>query len=355
MLRWQRVHADLGLAKFDIAQADLVVGGTERAIIDAKVELRCNSSSNSNGNLNPAPDPLRSFVVNNNLSTGAAWTDANMTPANRPPFTDNAAFNHANLNGHSASELGNAGNSFQNGQRYTWSAKGLVSTVGTYSFGYAHPELPYVNSAPNNGQPFKTSAPRFDGSDKVVLRITRSGEGFSTPTMSNAVTIDSTNRRIYVLNTNCLYSVSYESPTYEAATPWDVTAFGERKAYFNSPASTYFHLTRLGQDLDSPGSAGPLSTVPSKQYVANVAAPLYDGSKIWVMDNHPAYNRTAITKFTPGTPPVQADFSLLADTGGEVKKPSSYLTYDWDGSKVIFGTFDSTAASTKGRVHVYTR
>lgn len=341
--------------KFDIAQADLVVGGTERAIIDAKVELKCNSSSNSNGNLNPAPDPLRAFVVSNNLSTGASWSSANMTSATRPPFADGTAFSHANLNSHSASELGNAGNAFQTGQKYTWSAKGLVSTVGTYSFGYAHPELPYANTAPNNGQPFKTSAPRFDGSDKALLRITRSGEGFSTPTMSNSVTIDSYNRRVYVLNTNCLYSVSYESPTYEAGSPWSTTAFGERKAYFNSPASTYFHLTRLGQDLDSPGNAGPLSLAPTKQYVSNTAAPLFDGTSIWVMDNHPGYNRTAITKFTPGTPPVQADFTLLADTNGEAKKPSSYLTYDWDGSKVIFGTYDSTANSTKGRVHLYTR
>lgn len=341
--------------KFDVAQTDLVVSGTERAIIDAKIELKCNSSSNATGNLNPAPDPLRAFIVSNNLSTGAAWTNTNMTPATRPEFADGVPFTHGNLASHSASELGNAGNSFQNGQKYTWSAKGLVPGVGTYSFGFAHPELPYANTANNNGQPFKTSAPRFDGSDKALLRITRSGEGFSTPTMANAVTIDSLARRIYVLNTNCLFSVSYETPTYEAGTPWSAEAFAERRAYFNSPASTYFHLTRLGQDLDSPGSAGPVSLVPSKQYVANAAAPLYDGTSIWVMDNHPGYNRTAITKFTTGTPPTQTDYTLLTDTGGEVKKPSTYLTYDWGGSKLLFGTYDSTTNSTKGRVHLYTR
>ncbi|MFP5500977.1 MAG: hypothetical protein ACLGIN_00720, partial [Candidatus Sericytochromatia bacterium] len=215
------------------------------------------------------------------------------------------------------------------------------------------------NTASNNGQPFKDSAPRFDGGSDPTLILTLSGEGFSTPTMENPIAVDSANKRIFVVNTNALYSVPYYSPTYDGtANPYDPLSFGERKGSFNDPKRTFFSLTRLGRDTDSPGDDGPLSLDP-KQYVSNITAPLFMGSKLYVQDNHPSYNRTSINAFSPGTPsdatatgsaPVLDESLLLANGSGDADKGGTYLVYDRGGGKLFAGTFDTD--SNAGRTWV---
>jgi hypothetical protein len=336
--------------KYNVTTTDVTVGGSTRAIIDAKLQLRCNSSSNANGSQNP--NPLEAFRVSNNLSTGTAWDTTNMTPANRPPFEDGAAFTLSALNSHKSVELTNFGNSFQNNQSYTASAKGLVTAGNqTYSFALAHTELPYINQAPNNGQPFKTSAPRFDGGTSPALILTLSGQGLSTQTMSTPVTIDSANHRIYAVNTNALYCLSYASATGDpTATPYASLYFGERGTSFVDPAQTYFALTSLGQS----STAGPVS---ASVYIANTTAPLFTGSHVYVIDHHPTTNTATVNDFSvsSGTNlPSYVSAYPLTSNASDAKRGATYMSYDTIGSKLFVGSYDP-ASTTTGRAWVLTQ
>src|SRR6185295_11231202 len=100
-------------------------------------ELSCTSSSNANGSANPTPDPDRIFVCSSylspGLSSGTAWTSANITSALRPTFLDGVTPQHtaATMNAHATSELlPNAGSSFKStgsNTTYDWGAKGRIS------------------------------------------------------------------------------------------------------------------------------------------------------------------------------------------------------------------------------------
>jgi hypothetical protein len=323
--------------KFMVTSAHVTVNNTARAIIDAKVRLRVNSPSNQNGNQNP--DPVQIFRVGNTLSTGTtSWSSANVTPANRPAFESGSAFTHANLNSHSAVELDNYGqNSFSNNGTYDFGARGLVTAPNQeYSFGMAHTELPWANTAPNNGQPFKTSAPRFFGGTSPTLLLTLSTNGLTTPTMATPVTIDSLNNRIYAVNTNALYAISYAG-----------TLFSDRVAAFSDSTRTYFSLTSLGRS----GAAGPTA---SGAFVANVTAPLFTGTNIYVADHHPGANTATVNRFTPGLPPtLNADVVTLSGTT-DGRRPSSYMAYDFIGSRLYLGTHnpDPAVTTNNGRAWV---
>lgn len=319
-----------GYMKYFISNADAVVGGTTRAILNAGITLKCTSSSNSNGNATPAPSPVQMFRVSNSLTNGTAWDSTNMTPATRPTFEDGAGLQQNTLNSHKSVELTNAGNSFQNGQTYLWGATGLVSATNqSYSFGMASTDLSYVNSASNNGQPSRISTPRFG---TAQLQIVLSGQGISTPTMTTPVTIDSWNHRIYAVNTNTLYALSYASATGDpTATPYAATYFTERAANFSDAAQSYFALTNLGK------SQGPVS---GTSYVANDCAPLFTGSNIYVVDNFPGNNTASVNRFTPGLPPaLQADTVTLSSVANG-KRGSTYLVYDNVGAKLFAGSYD---------------
>jgi hypothetical protein len=335
--------------KFAVASTVLVEGGTNRAILDAEITLRCNSSSNGN-------KPVRVFRVSNDYSTGGAWNSTMASPASRPPFEDAVAFNLGNLNSHKAYELTpvGAGIDFNNGTRYRWSAKGLVTAAGTFSFGFANEDRAFVNTASNNGQPSRNSAPVFDGGtsggNAPELRLTLSGNGLTTPTMTAPVTIDSANRRIYAVNTNALYVMSYASATYDASAPYGTASFAERKANFGDLAQTYFALTELGR------TAGPTG---SGQYIANLTAPLFDGATIYVQDHHSTTNTSAITAFGPPAagaltaPTYSHAFNLATGTGGsaDAQRGATYMSYDFAG-RLYAGTFSTTGA---GRLWVVSK
>lgn len=332
--------------RFEVTNADVTVSGAQRAIIDAKVQLKCIESSNANGASNPAP--LRSFRVSNHLAgTSTLWDETNITPTNRPAFEDAASFTHSTLKAHESVELlPNAGNSFTKNSNYNWSAKGLVTAPGQfYSFGFAHDDLPYVNTASNNGQPFKASTPQFDGGTNPRLILTLSGQGLETSTMSTPVTIDSLNKRIYAVNTNALYSMSYASATYDGlAEPFVSESLSERKTSFSDVNATYFSLTALGRNT----SAGPVS---NSVYVANMTAPLFTGTNIYVQDHHGGANATTVNRFTPGLPATLAESFSLTGASADAKRGTPYMSYDYVGSKLYLGSYDP-GSTTNGRVWV---
>jgi hypothetical protein len=273
---------------------------------------------------------MQMFRVSNTLTNGSAWDNTNMTPATRPIFEDGTALNQAALNNHKSVELTNAGNSFQNNQTYSWGASGLVSATNqSFSFCLASSDLSYVNSASNNGQPSRIGTPHFG--TNAQLQLTLSGQGISTPTMTTPVTIDSWNHRIYAVNTNTLYALTYASATGDAtATPYASAYFAERSANFSDAAQSYFALTGLGK------SQGPVS---GSTYVANDCAPLFTGSNIYVVDNFGG-TQASVNRFTPGLPPaLQADTVTLSSVANG-KRSATYLVFDNIGSKLFAGSYD---------------
>lgn len=331
-----------GYAKYRVTTDDVTVNGTVRAILDAQIDLKVSSSSNANGNLNP--DPLRIFRVANTLTTGAVWTAGTITPSTRPGFEGSGAdpFTLNNLNSHADVEftpVGHNAESFKNGSRYLWSGKGLVTAPDAdYTFGLAHKELPYQNTANNNGQPFKDSAPRFAGSGDPKLLITLSNNAIATPTMAVPVTIDSSRHQIYIVNTNALYTVSYASPTYDAAAdPFTSTAFAERKLSFGDASKTFFALTSLGRNA----GAGPIE---SSRFVANRTAPLFTGTYVYVQDHHPTLARTTVTRFNVGTAGAAATYVDAVDltaTQALADRGATYMAYDYVGANLYAGSYDA--------------
>ncbi|MNS62324.1 hypothetical protein D3C72_953810 [compost metagenome] len=342
-------EAVYGYMKFAISGADLDPSntGSPRAILNAVLELRCNSASNTGAK------KLRSFRVSNNTSTGGAWDNTISSPTIRPRFENGTAFSLATLNANKAYELvglAQTGPTFSNNSKPSWSAKGLVTAAGTYSFGLALEDRGYVNTASNNGMPNRTSAPQFGGAtsgNPPKLTLELSANGLATPTMTAPVTIDSANRRIYAVNTNALYVTSYASPTYDVTSnPYDAASFIERKATFSDQTKTYFALTQLGR-VFGPTSGG--------QYIANLTAPLFTGSAIYVQDHYSnataTTNQTAITAFTPAAagafaaPTFSHAYNLTtAAVGGnaDAQRGGTYMCYDFAG-RLYASTYSNTA------------
>lgn len=343
----------------------LTVGGTVRAVLNARVKLTATQSSNRNGNQNsPTPLAVRSFLVSPYLAgTTTPWTQTNITPTNRPPFSDGLAFNFANLNSHSGTELlPNAGNSFRKNDPYYWSAKGLVASGDEhYSFGFAQENLLTDYEDGSNGQPHQKATPVFSGGTGPGLVVTRSGEGLSNPTMSNAVTIDSFDKRIFAVNTNALYVIQYRSATYDGgASEWTTSAFSERRANFSDGAQTHYCLTQLGRTA---GVTPITTTTIPKRYVDNVTAPLWTGSFVYVQDNHGVSNKSTVSRFSagtaatgigalaPGSAPTQLDFVDLTAAAADAKCGATHLTYSPAG-RLFAGTWDTTTGSNNGRTWV---
>lgn len=319
-----------GYLKFFVSSTDVVVSGTTRAILNAGIMLNCTAGSNTKGNANPQPLPVQMFRVNNNLTTGTAWDSTNMTPANRPSFEDGATLNMANLGTHASVELSNAGNSFKQNSAYLWIGTSLISASNqSFSFAMVSQDQAYVNSATNNGKPNRVATPRFNNPQ---LYLMLSGQGLTTPTMTTPVTIDSWNHRIYAVNTNTLYALSYASATGDpTSTPYSTTYFPERANNFSDATQSYFALTNLGK------SQGPVS---GSAYVANDCAPLFTGSNIYVIDNYPGNNTASVNRFTPGLPPaLQADTVTLSSVANG-KRGATYLVYDNVGAKLFAGSYD---------------
>lgn len=341
---------------------------TLRGIIGARVRVTASRASNqgaggSGNGYDAGILPTRFFEVGNNASTGAAWDATMITPANRPRFRDGTTpFTLTNLTNKAADELPPVGpaNTFAVGMPYEWEAKGRVgSPEQDYSFGMANTELSYLNTAPNNGVPFQKSAPQFytvsaNAAQNPQLVLTLSAEGLATPTMATPVTIDSTNQRIYALNCNALWAMSYRSPTY--GTNYTAASFAERGVSLGDPNATYFALTRLGQAA----AAGPTAAVSgARQYVANVTAPLLAPTatagvyRVFVQDHHPVAQQTAINEFAQHPPVLRASNLLTATGTTEAKRGATYLTFDYANTRLYAGTFDPAATSgTIGRAWV---
>ncbi|HEY9720380.1 MAG TPA: hypothetical protein V6D47_00075, partial [Oscillatoriaceae cyanobacterium] len=343
-----------GYVQFTIQPSDLSNGtGGYYPIVASSVDLRCSSGSNTKGNLNT--DPLEVFEVSNNLSTGGAWTNTTVTPANRPTFPDGNAFNLANSTNESAyATFSLQGSSYKKNSTYSWAADALVNAVGTYSFGLVHPELPYVNTSAKKGQPFKDSAPYFNAGTSPTLTLYLSSKSLSTPTMTTPLTIDSLNKRVYAVNTNTLYLLSYASATYDSASdPFVAASLSERLASFSSVFGTYFCMTSLGQN----SSAGPVS---GSTYVANLCAPMLStNGDIYVLDNHPTYNHVTLNRFTPpassGSAPALAASIDLTSTAADAMAPAAMMVINDTGKYLYAGTYDTAAGNNTGRAWILTQ
>ncbi|MFN3430814.1 MAG: hypothetical protein ACK46X_12760 [Candidatus Sericytochromatia bacterium] len=337
-----------GYVKFNVGLADLLSGGMLRVITDAQVRMRSNSNSNQGGGQNYAP--LRGFRVSDNLSGGGGWNNGNITFATRPTFEDGAVLDTtlANLAAHSDVELlPNANNSYTSGANYQWPAKGKVMLPGDHSFGFVHTELKR-----DAGPGFFAAiidlllgriAPRFDAGTSPQLVLTLSAAGMVEPTLSNPVTIDSLNQQVFALNSNALFKVSYAGG-----------AFTDRQASLEDPAKTFFALTELGRTP----LASPLfsPSVGVFRFITNVAAPLFDGSYVYVQDNHPVYLRTAISRFVPGGPGVPPTFHashVLNNLTADALTSSTYMAYDFESNRLFAATGNPT--NNNGRAWVINR
>ncbi|MFN3431925.1 MAG: hypothetical protein ACK46X_18495, partial [Candidatus Sericytochromatia bacterium] len=274
-----------GYLKFAVADADVTIANALKVVTDARLVMRCNASSNYMGLYNPTP--LRAFRVHNNMAAGlgAVWNAGNLAFASRPSHMDGAAFdqNTANLGAQSRWELApHTTNVYVSGNDYAWPARGKIGSPNQeVSIGLVHTQL--LQSPSLFGGILGSAAPRFLGgttdANRPRLQLTLSNAGFTNPTTSAPVSTDSLNQQVFLSNTNALFKLSYAG----AASAWV-----QRAASFESADQTFFALTRLGQDTDSAGNAGPLH---GTAFVEGKTAPLFDGAYVYVQDHHPGYGR----------------------------------------------------------------
>ena len=342
-----------GYIKFEVQNSDLSVGGVTKVITDARLVLRCNQSSNALGIYNPTP--LRAFRVSNSLGLlgwGNDWNNGNLGYLSRPGHMNGQMFDQTagGLAANASWELTpNTNNVYLSGSDYTWPARGKVGSANQdYSFGLVHTSL-YETGVLLGllSQP----APKFIGghananSPKLVLTL--SNAGVANPTLSAPVSLDSLNQQVFVANTNALFKVSYASAANN---------FAERAASLGDDSRTFFALTRLGLDTDSPGNAGPLQMAPSIRFVENTTAPLFDGSFVYVQDQHPTFRRTSISRFSVGAvgaAPALSASALVSDALGDAKLNTPYLVYDYESQRLMAASYDPVSA--KGHAWVMNR
>lgn len=346
-----------GYMKFSLRDTDVTTtGNVLRVVADARLDMRCTTSSNHHGLYNPPPPRL--FRTHNLTAggLGAAWTSALLPFATRPPHMDGVAFDQtaANLTARSSWELTRTGTSiFQEGWDYSWQARGLVTTPNQdVTIGMVHTQLHETPSL--TGATMGLTTPRFVGAEGTSataprLVLTLSNAGFSSPTLSPPVSIDARNRQIFVASTNGLFKVSYASATNN---------WVESAANFADDNRTTYALTRLGRDGDAVGQAGVLHTTNTR-FVENLTAPLFDGTYVYVQDNHPGYGRTSVTRFLPGASGVApslsgtlAQSSILLDNGGsDAQLPAPHMSYDYESQRLMIATYSATG----GRAWVVNR
>lgn len=330
-----------GYLRYTLADSELTTSNVLKAVFNARLDLRCNASSNAAGMYNPlAP---RIFRVHNQLTlgTGANWLSTNLAYSTRPPHMDGTAFDQTagTLSARTSWELTRTGTSvFASGADYAWNAKGKIGQPGQdYSFGFTHTQLHESPSlyAGLLSQP----APRFLGgstdTNRPRLYLTVSTAGMANPTISAPVTIDSLYQQVYAVNTNALFKLSYVN----AATNWVQGA-----ANFSEDDQTRFALTSLGSDGTN---AGPLHT-SSTRFVENPSAPLFDGTYVYVHANHPGYTRSSITRFVGGTatatPSVSGTPLLLATNSGGA---APFMSFDYASNRLFLATFNTTTSAGK--------
>lgn len=331
-----------GYLRFDLTDAELTASNVLKAVFGATLTLRCDASSNESGAFHPLPP--RIFRAHNQLSsgTGADWTSANLAYATRPPHMDGTAFDQvaATFNARTTWELTRTGTSvFVNGLDYSWNAKGKIGQAGQdYTIGFGHTQL--YESPSLFGGLVSEPAPRFLGgsvsANRPRLTLSVSNAGMTSPSISAPVALDSLDQQIYVANTNALFKLSYTN----AATNWVQGA-----ASFSDDDQTRFALTSLGSNA----SAGPLHT-GSTRFVENTTAPLFDGTYVYVHDNHPTYLRSAITRFTPGaaaaTPSVSASL-LLPNGSSDTSGTAPYMSYDYESNRLFVATYNASTSASR--------
>ncbi|MNS61085.1 hypothetical protein D3C72_941020 [compost metagenome] len=339
-----------GYLKFPVTDTDLTVANSLKVVTDARLTMRCTTSSNYLGLY--SVQPLRAFRVHNRLNagTGADWTNANLAFATRPSHMDGTAFDQtlANLSARSAWELApHTNTAYVSGIDYHWPARGKIGQANQdVAIGLVHTQLYETPSL--LGGLLGSAAPRFQGgstnANRPRLQLTLSNAGFASPTSSTPVSIDALNGQIFLANTNALFKVNYAGAGWVA-----------RAANFEAADKTTFALTRLGQDTDSAGNSGPIH---GTAFVETKTAPLFDGSYVYVQDHHPnpSFARSSISRFVPGAAGVAPSLSasmLLPDSGGDGRAAPPYMTYDYASNRLMAATYNPAAGA--GRAWILNR
>ena len=382
-------------AMFKYDYADTFYGSEPepRGVSHVRVRLWANIDSNAPPSAGKTPDPtiagVNAWKVSNQLSTGATWAPNTITDANRPKFINGSPFSWDNLTGTNADvHLPNklvidttpvrsnhvaAGNKFDdNTNPYAWLADGLVTEGQPATFAF------YTENdgqgGKNPGKPFQVGAPRFDGLGKTnppQLELELSSTGLANPTMLCPVAIDSYLMQIFAVNTNALYSISYQNAS-------NVNAYNDADIptmllNMSDNQKMFYALTPLGSNAAGEGgSNGPIYTLaagtPNKKYVGNLTAPLLTGSAIYVQDvfknTSDAYSRTTLAQFTygatpnpavlgSGSAPVRnATWISLSAAGADAVAGPTYMSYDFESTRLFTSTWSPAGT---GRLWVLNR
>jgi hypothetical protein len=334
-----------GYAKFAFENDDLVEAGQLKVVTDAYLRLKCTGGSSLFGI--GATEPPRAYKLGNKVLLNQDWTNTNVSPLIRPTFESGMAFTNANLASQSAKRLEPfTTTTYAVNTTYSMPARGQVGGPDTYTFGLAHTELYRDALLGFLGIVLWPAAPRFEASS-AQLRLTLSGAGFVNPSPINAVTINAATQEIYIGNTNALFKVSYAGTTFEA-----------RASNFDTDRSTFYALSRIGQDLDTPGQGGPTYKVVGSvfRFVENCTAPLFDGVNVYFQDNHPKLIKTSINAFIPGAPgvaPTLGSYLVLNGTDSEVGP--SHMAYDYESDRLFVSGASLDPLLGQGRAYIFDR
>lgn len=347
-----------GYMKFNVPESELIEGGTLRTVDTAYLRLRCTRAASS---LLNDPVTTRAFRVGNATAGGVDWYNNSIANfADRPRHMLGQTFDQtpANLTANASWELSPLHSGDYNiGTDYNWLARGKVTT-GNADYSFALVQDTHYEDISLGGLLglLGIPSPIFRGGNtdanrpRLVLHL--SNAGITNPTLSNPVSIDAVRKQIFVASTNALYKLSYAG-----------TTFADKTASFEDDANSFFVLSHLGRLNVLPGTTpGPTYDATTaglgtgSRFVENTTAPLYDGTYVYMQDNHPTHKRTALNRFIPGGSGVQPtlDYSvLLPDTGGEARASTPYLTYDYESKRLMAASYDP--AGTSGHVWIMDR